>query len=167
MEAEIKKREVLFKRKLKSFYDLEEDGSNLDKILSEYEKIAEFSKHLLTLEGKTLQYAAAQQPKDFTFYLECKSNLKSILDYYEAQLKYLHAQLHRKIRENDPKDMTEKEINSKITCHDSYRDLLYEVLKIKDIHERYSGIIEAYRTRGYSLNNITKGLEIEASNIIL
>lgn len=166
-KAEEQIRNALHKRKLKTFYDLKEDGSNLDEILEEYNKIAKASKTLIEIEGKTLGYALNQQPKDFNFFIECRTNVKSILDYYEAYLKHTHSALYKEIRSVTSRDMTEKEINSLIHDNPTYHNLLFEVLKVRDVHDKFIGIMEAYKQRGFTLNNITKSIEFESQNVIL
>ena len=91
-------------------------------------------------------------------------NLKVMLDYYEALIRNIRGKLYRKIRGDERREINDRGINSLIDANDQVLILTQEMLKVKEMHDTYWGIVEAYLQRGYSLNNITKSLEIAAQD---
>ena len=155
--------------KPKTFNDFVEDVdtgqiTNIDDILGDYKKISKVAKDLIPLSGKSLHDALTSQSNEFYFFRRCMGNLKIMLDYYEALLRNIRGKLYRKIRADERREINDRGINSLIDSNDQVLILTQEMLKVKEMHDTYWGIVEAYLQRGYSLNNITKSLEIAAQD---
>lgn len=173
MNNDIKQiRKTLHLLKPKTFYDFEEDKNtglvkNLDKILEEYKKISKVAKDLVSLPDKTFQEALTTQANEFLFFRSCAGNLKGMLDYHEALVKYRRGKKYNEIRKVESRDYNDRAINSIIDSDRGILDVTFDMLKVREMYDRYNGIVESYNQRGYSLNNITKGLEIMVMDTIL
>lgn len=162
-------REALGSLKPKGLDDLDEDLSNLDDILKEYKAISKISKDLVKLPGKNLSEALATQPSEYNFFRKCEVNLRGLVDFMEVSLKHSRGVKYDNIRktESRAKDLNDRAINSIIDGDKDILEIHYQVLRVKDMHHHFQGIIEAYNQRGYALNNITKALEISAIDYLI
>lgn len=153
--------------KPKTFNDLEEDMSNLDSILKEYEQISKVARDLVKIPGKTLHEALTTQAAEFYFFRMCLGNLKSILDYYDAFIKHTRGKKYGEIKKTDSRDLNDRSINHLIDSDDDVFELTFDYLRVKDTYDKFLSIVESYTQRGYSLNNITKSLEIATLETVL
>lgn len=165
-------RKTLHLLKPKTFSDFEEDKNtglvkNLDSILDEYKKIAKVAKDLVRLPDKTFQEALTTQANEFLFFRSCAGNLKGMLDYHDALVKYRRGKKYNEIRKAESREYNDRAINSIIDSDRGILDVTFDMLKVREMYDRYNGIVESYNQRGYSLNNITKGLEIMVMDTIL
>lgn len=173
MSKDIKQiRKTLHLLKPKTFYDFEENKEtglikNLDDILGEYKKIARVAKDLVPLPDKTFQDALTTQANEFLFFKSCAGNLKGMLDYHEALIKYRRGKKYNEIRKSESREHNHTAINSIVDSDRDILDITFDMLKVKEMYDRYNGIVESYTQRGYSLNNITKGLELMFMDTIL
>lgn len=159
--------EQILKVKLKSIYDLNDDHSNLDDILEQYRLLAKGSKKLLDLKGKDLLTAQREQATHFQFYDEARINLKTIMDYYESLVKHVRGVTYKKIVSSSSKDLPDRAINSQIDADPNYIGEYRTYLTIREVYEKFQSIIDSYKQRGYSLNNIVRAIEHSFQDTIL
>jgi len=165
-------RDALHKLRPKTIDDLDEDtdtlrAKNLSEILSEYDKISKLAKDLIPLKGKTLHEALSNQASEFYFFRLCSGNLKAMLDYHEALLRHIKAVAYRDIENRTSKAHNDRAIQTLIEESDIVFNVMRDIVLIKAMCDRFGGIIESYNQRGYSLNNITKALEIAMMETLL
>lgn len=173
MSKDLKKiRETLHLLKPKTFYDFVEDKAtnlvkNLDDIMAEYKKISRVAKDLIPLPDKTFQEALATQANEYHFFRTCASNLKGMLEYHEALIKFRRGRKYNEIRKAESREHNDRAINSIIDSDEDILRLTFDMLKVKEMYDRYMSIVDSYTQRGYSLNNLTKGLELMFMDSIL
>lgn len=160
-------RKTIHMLKPSSLNDLDEELSNLDTILDEYDKISLVAKDLVKLPGKNLSEALSTQPAEYYFFRKCVVNLRGISDFMEARLKHFRGLKYDKIRKTESKDINDRAINSIIDSDVLILEMTFQYLKVKDMHDRFQSIVESYNQRGYALNNITKALEIAAIDYLI
>jgi hypothetical protein len=160
-------RQDLYKIKLKTFINVKDDMSNIDDILDEYRTISKVVRDLVDISGKSLKEVLTTQAIEFFFFRECLSNIKMLLEYVEEVIRYQRGRKFNEIRKADSRDLSDRAINQLIDANDDIFKLSVQLAKIREVYDRYQGVIEAYNQRGYSLNNITKALEVAALETIL
>lgn len=160
-------RTSLNKIKLKGFNNLLEDHSNLNDILSEYDKIAEVAKDLVDIKNTQLKDSLASQPMEYSFFRRCVTNIKGLLDYYDAAMKYERGKFYNEIRVSNSRELNDRAINQVIDGKDEIFQLTNSYLCVKETYDRFIGIVESYNQRGYALNNITKALEASVMDTLL
>ncbi len=165
-------RDALHKIKPKGLNDFEEDAKtlriiNLKQILSEYESIAKLAKELIPLKGKDLQEALTSQAAEFYFFRICTSNLKAILDYHETLLRHVKGIVYKDTEKGSSKAYTDRAIQSLVEEHTRVFEISRDIVWIRDVLDKFYGIVEAYNQRGYSLNNLTKAIELSAMAVAL
>lgn len=158
---------VLKNTKRHNFYNLNEDGSNLDEILDEYRTIAKVARRLLSVKGKYVEDVMTSHASEFEFFDECRVNLKSLLDYYLEYLKYERGKEYAKIMEKEPRSVNDRTINSLIDSRPHIIQHMLLIHKVRDVYDRFCGILESYKQRGYQLNNYTKHTEYGTRKEIL
>ncbi len=170
MKEEIlaKLRETIHLIRPRTFYDLKDDASNLDDILNEYRAIARVGRKLSKVDMITLQEAlVAQSSEVFFFRTICLSNLKLIMDYYNELLKHKRGGKYKKISDANSRNLNDRAITQIVDADDNIYATTQTMLKVKDVHYQFLGIVDAYQQRGYALNNLTKAVELGATEHIL
>ena len=153
-------REILNKVKPKSWRDIKDDMSNVEDILNEYDTISKVGKDLVNIRGQNLSEALATQPTEYAFFRRCVSNLKGIVEFMDALVKHNRGIKYQNIRTTESKsnDINDRAINSIIDGDPDILEVTFKYLLVKEMYERFQGILESYHQRGYALNNIVKVL---------
>jgi len=149
------------------FSDIKDDGSNLDKILDEYRMIAKIASKLLNPYGKEVGEIINGHASEFEFFQECHGNLKSIIEYYMEYLKHERGKEYEKIMAREPRSIQNTSINSLIDSKTHIVQMSLNVHKVRDVYDRFDGIMESYRQRGYQINNYTKHTELGTLKTVL
>ena len=153
--------------KPKTLDHLEEDLSNLDDILTEYDTISTTAKDLVKLPGKNLSEALATQPAEYHFFRRCSVNLRGLMEFMDASLKHARGTKYDKIRRTEAKDINDRAINSLIDADPDILGMTFQYLRVKDMYDRFQGIVDSYNQRGFALNNMTKALEVAAIDYLI
>ena len=159
--------DILKRIRLKTFYDLEDDCSNLDAILKPYGQIADQAPKLLAMRGKEVEEVLTNHASEFGFYDECRCSLKLLLDYFKALHTHERGVEYRKIVEKNPKALNDRAIHSLIDSQEHILFRLHQVLRITELYNRFDGILDSFRQRGWTLNNYTKHTEYGSLKNIL
>jgi len=135
------------------------DFSNLDDIVAEYDKLYKVGRELVIIEGRTLAEGLATQATERQFFGHCTSLLRRIVKIAEARLAASRGKLYQKLRNEDPRDISDRALNSIVDGNDEVYEVTMEVIKIREYYERFSDLVESYNQRGFALNNLTKAME--------
>lgn len=160
-------RDQLHQLKPMTFKDLKDDMSNLDDILDEYRVIYKATKGLVNLEGQSVQEALVTHPSEFHFFSTCTANLRAFLDYFDALIRSKRSEKYLQIRSGNSRDLNHAAINQMIDSNADIFDLFSRYLKVKSVHDIYLSRVDAYKQRGYTLNNLMKAFEMESLGVIL
>ena len=142
--------------KPKTADNLNGDLSNIDDILSEYDKLYKIGRELVIIESKTLAEGLSTQATERQFFGYCTSLLKRILKIAEARLAASRGKLYYSIMKEEPRDVSDRAINNIIDGHDEIYEQTMIVIKIREYYERFNDLVESYNQRGFALNNLTK-----------
>lgn len=137
---------------------LGEDYKNLPSILAEYEAglDEEEIKSRLNIKGKNLEGANAEHAGWQLYYDSRRADLHALVKYFEARTAAARGKLFRKYTETYNRELSDRQKDKYIDNDEQYLTQYEVYLEIKEVYEKYESVCEAFRSRGYSLNNITK-----------
>lgn len=164
MDVEI---DDILKIRLKNIYDVEDDLSNLYDILNQYKALHKIHNKILDTRGKFIKDALNEQALGFGYFDEARINLKTIVTMLEHYTKHQRSIQFKKIRNKEPKAITEREVNILVDAEPIVMKYLKMHREANEIYEKFISISESFRQRGFVLNNLTKIYESELDKVIL
>lgn len=136
--------------------DLGKNNENLPDILDRYESALGDVEENLAIKGKKLEHANREHPAWQSYYDERRIELHTLYKYFELQIGRVRGKLYKDYTENYSREL---DTRSKDKYIDHEKDFLKAsdlYLEVKDLHDRYAAVVDAFRSRGFALNNITK-----------
>lgn len=130
------------------------------------EEIKEWEKDV-SLNGKNIQVAIVQQPSLLARYDQLASEADFYVDYTDMLVKKIRGEILKRIKDNYSKDYTDTAINKVIDSHPDYIKIQELYLECKLTYTRCKSLVEAFKQRSYSLNNLVKVYEHELDNITI
>ena len=137
-------------------YKLKEDLSNLPDILAQYEDALSDVQENLKIKGKTLQEANVENPVWQSYYDERRVELHTLVKYMDSRVAKARGKLFKSYTENHSHDLSDRAKDKYIDNEPAYLNALELYLEIKEVYEKYESVVDAFRSRGYALNNVTK-----------
>ena len=137
---------------------LGKDYRNLPDILLEYEKglAEELIAPRLKITGKNLEAANAEHASWQLYYESRKADLSSLVKFFEAKTAAARGQLFKTYTEKYSRELSDRQKDKYIDNEPKYLEQFEIYLEIKEIHTKYEAVCNAFQSRGYALNNITK-----------
>lgn len=135
---------------------LGENYKNLPSILEEYEKGLAHIEDSLRIKGKNLESANAEHSGIQFYYESRRADLHTLVKYFEARTAAARGNLFRKFTETYSRDLSDRQKDKYIDNDDQYLTQYEVYLEVKDVYEKYEAVCDAFRSRGFALNNITK-----------
>ncbi len=143
------------KIKLSLIERLGEDYKNLPDILAEYEKGLEEVEENLNITGKRLEAANSEHAAWQLYYDSRRADLYILLKYFEAKTTAVRGMLFKKMNSFN-QTLSDRQKDKYIDNEEKYLTQLEIYLEVKGTYEKYEAICNAFKSRGYALNNITK-----------
>jgi hypothetical protein len=135
---------------------LHENVTNVIAIIEVYESQLDGFEDHLRLQGKDLVIALHEQPSWLVYYDAKRAELKTALDYMDLSVQRVRGKLWKDYTENYSRDIQSKDKEQYIN-HEPTFIVAYELyLELKDLYDRYVSVVEAFKARGFALNNITR-----------
>ena len=136
--------------------DLGKDNKGLPAILDQYETTLEEVEGNLAIEGKLLEHSNREQAAWQSYYDQRRIELHTLVKYLESDIKRVRGKLFRSFIENHSRDLSDRAIDKYIDQEETFLKANELYLEVKDLYDRYESVVEAFKSRGYALNNITK-----------
>jgi hypothetical protein len=136
--------------------ELGEKFKNMPTVLAEYETAIEDYEDNLAIKGKTLEVANRENPGWQAYYDERRIELKTLVDYMEAQVQRTRGRLFKTYTEAHSRELTDRAKDKYIDNEDAYLTTYEIYLEVKELYNKYQAVVDAFTSRGYALNNITK-----------
>ncbi len=143
------------------------DLAKLPKVLGEYDKALEDVEDLIRIKGKKLEFANMENPAQQSYYDQKRIELKTLTDFMEMEVQRVRGKLFRKYKESHSRELGEREINQYINNEAAYLTKYQMYLEVKEMYQKYQAVVDAFTTRGYALNNITKARVASIEDAIL
>lgn len=136
--------------------DLGKDLQHIPTILSEYEQELEGVDKILVIKGKGLEEANKENAAWQHYYDHKRVELKTIVDYLESRVEQVRGRLFKSYTETSQRDLSDRAKGQYINNEKAYLDMYEIYLEAKEVYAKYNATVEAFTSRGYALNNITK-----------
>lgn len=136
--------------------DLGKNNINLPTILANYETALKGFEDKLEIKGKNLEHANSEQPGWQSYYDQRRIELYTLVKYYDGQINRVRGKLFKSYTETYSRELTDRAKDKYIDHEKSYLQMLEIYLEVKEVHDQYNSVVEAFKSRGYALNNITK-----------
>lgn len=136
--------------------DLGNNLQNIPSVLYEYEQALEGIEDVLRIKGKKLEQANVENAAWQHYYDQKRLELKTIVDYLEARVDQVKGRLFKSYTETSPRELSDRAKTQYINNEKAYLDMYELYLEAKEVHAKYNTAVEAFTSRGYSLNNIVK-----------
>jgi len=135
---------------------LGEDYKNLPVILAEYEKGLEEVEANIAIKGKNLEAANAEHSSWYYYYESRRAELSTLEKFFDAKTAAARGRLFKKFTETYNRDLSDRQKEHYINNEEAYLKQNEVYLEIREIYKKYEAVCEAYKSRGFKLNNITK-----------
>jgi len=138
---------------------IQEVGKNfegLPTIFDRYEAALQGYNDNLKIKGKNLEHANREQPSWYSYYDERRIELYTLVKHFEGQLDRVRGKLFKTYTETYSRELSDRAKDKYIDNEESYLNMLEIYLEVKELYNKYEMVVEAFRTRGFALNNITK-----------
>jgi len=125
-------------------------------VIAEYEKGLEEVESRLVIKGKNLESANAEHAAWQLYYDSRRTDLYTLLKFFDAKTAAARGKLFKKFTEHYNRDLSDRQKDQYINNEETYLNQLEIYLEIKEIYEKYEAVCNAFKSRGFALNNITK-----------
>lgn len=143
------------------------DPKNIPDVLAPYQAELDTVESKLLIEGKKLEHANREQPQ-WQYYFEIrKVELNSLIKYLETDLNRIRGKLFKNFTENHRMDLSDRAKDKYIDNEPAYLAKYEIYLEVKEVYDKYTAICEAFQSRGYALNNITRARVAERYDDII
>jgi hypothetical protein len=130
--------------------------ANLPAMLEQYEReLAEAEQHL-AIKGKKLEHANRENPTWQHYYDARRIELATLVKYMEMQVARVRGKLFKSYSEHNQRDFSDKAKNQMIDNEPAYLNVYELYLEVEEMYKKYQAVVDAFTSRGYALNNITK-----------
>jgi len=129
---------------------------HLPAIIEQYEEDLAEAEQNLSIKGKTLQAANLEQASWMSFYDQKRVELSTLLKYMEREVERVRGKLWQQYTEKMSRDLNTRDKENYINNEPAYLTKQEQYLMVSEIHGKFASIVEAYKARGYALNNIVK-----------
>lgn len=140
---------------------------NLSSILEQFSSHLNGVESILNIEHKSLEQANRETAYWQFFYDSKKTELVSLYKSMEAEVESVRGNLFKTLLKTNQRDMSDRARDKFIDAEPAYLDIYEKFLEVKELHDKYCAVVEAFKTRGYALNNITKARVAEVHNMII
>lgn len=136
--------------------ELGEKYENLSRIIEEYDTALSDLATELKIEGKKLEFANRENPVLQNYYDQRRIELYTLTKYMESRVAKTRANLYKSYIETYNRDLSDRAIEKYIDGEKAYLDVFELYLEVEELYKKYQGVVDAFTSRGYALNNITK-----------
>ena len=139
---------------------------NVGSLVLEYEKELDDVEDKLRVEGKTVEFASREQASHLYYYMGRKAELNSILLYMEKKVDAIRGKKFRKYTENWNQAISDRAKEQYVNNETEVLSMYELYLEVKEIHEKYAGVVKAFEARGFALRNKVELLVAEKNEVI-
>jgi hypothetical protein len=125
-------------------------------ILKEFDEKIKTWKLDVSLKGKNITIANIEQAAYLARYDQIKVDLKSLLSYYDMQVKKSRGEILQTIYQHSTIDYSASEKNMLIDSNPAYLKYKQIHLDIEAMYSLLASISEQFKNRAYTLNNLVK-----------
>lgn len=135
--------------------DLGKNNTNLPNLIHEYDNEIKEAEDRLRIRGKLLEVAQQEQCAWPLFYEVRKTELKSLVKYFQAEVARVRGTHVRRYTENYSRQLGDRAMNGYIDAEESYLQMNQLLLEVEELYDQYVSICEAFTKRGFALRDLT------------
>lgn len=140
---------------------------NLSSILEKYQHDIINVETILNVEHKSLEQANRESTYWQYFYDCKKTELNSLVKLLEAEVEAVRGNLFKTLLKTNQRDMSDRARDKFIDAEPAYLTAYEKYLEVKELYDKYCAVVDAFTSRGYALNNITKARVAEVHNMVI
>ena len=129
---------------------------NLPKILEEYEGYLATVEENLAIKGKTLAEACVEHASWAVYYDQKRVELGSLKKYMEREVDRIRGKQWMQVTDTNSRDYSTTDKNNYINCDPAFLAMHELMLEVAELYDKFVAVSDAFKSRGYALNNITK-----------
>lgn len=130
--------------------------ANLVTMIIQYEKDMADADKNLEIKGKTLERANVENASWHFYYDQRRAEIANIVRFLESEVEKVRGNLYKSYKEGHSIALSDREIGRYIDTEQAYLTVYRMLLEVKELHDKYQGLVESFTTRGYALNNIVR-----------
>lgn len=135
---------------------IEDANKNLPQVIDTYQKALEEVEDNLKIRGKRLEWANVEQAAWLSYYDERRIELRVLVKHLEAKVQRKRGQLWIFYTEQYNRELGPKDKDQYINTDEQYLTQYDLLLEVEELYKKYDSVVEAFRSRGYALRNITE-----------
>ena len=142
-------------------------ADNLPVLIALYETILDTVEENLRIKGKRLEAANVEHATWLAYYDQRKIELSTITKFMLAQVESARGKLWKDYTKNMSLDLNYRDKENFINNEPYYLAMHELYLEIEELYKKFDAVVEAFKSRGYALNNITRIRIAEMSDYVL
>jgi len=149
---------------------ISEVSNDLTKILTyltKYDEELEKAEPLFKLEKQRLELLCRTHPQYLARYDQLLAEIKSLEDIVQLRLEQEESKHWKKYNEGYPRQLTARDIQAYISGEKEVVAIKEILLEVQSYKMQFNAIVEAFKSMGWSLNNIVKLRVSELQDTIL
>lgn len=135
---------------------LGENAAGLPGIVDEYEEHLSGAARHLNMKGKTAQEANAEHATWLYFYDQKRIELYILKKHMEKEVSRIRGKLWKEYTETHSRELNARDKDNYINQEKAFLNKDELMLIVQELHDHYQAVVDAFKARGYALNNITK-----------
>lgn len=124
--------------------------------LEHFEAELKDSATIISVSKKKLEDSIVEQPAWFAYYDGLRVDLYYINKTIDLYLKKRRSEIIADIDKHHPKILTEKAKDQFVYNNNEFFELAVAQLEVEELLSKYESTIDAFKQRGFALNNIVK-----------
>lgn len=133
-----------------------DNADDLVRLIEKYDAAIEEAGDAVTVSGKTLEDANMEQGPLLLKYARLHAEAKNVSRLLDARGDSVRVRLHKGIQKNSDRALSDRTIDKYVDGDQEMLDHLALLIELRSLEEKLAAVVEAVKTRGYALNNITR-----------
>jgi hypothetical protein len=129
---------------------------HLPAIIEQYEEDLEDAEKHISIKGKTLEGANVEHASWMSYYDQKRVELSALMKFLEREVERIRGKLWVQYTEKMSLALNTRDKENYINNEPAYLAKQEQYLMVKEIHDKYSSLVDAFKSRGFALNNIVK-----------
>jgi len=122
----------------------------------DYDGLLSEAEEHLAIKGKSLERANVENSSWQHYYDQKKIELHTLAKYFDMEISRIRGKMFRQYKETHSMELSDREINRYIDNEKAYLDVYELYLEVKELYEQFESVVNAFTSRAFLLNNITK-----------
>lgn len=135
--------------------------------IKSYEEHLKLFSERLAIKGKRIDHANIEQSSWQAFYDERKRELNAICKWFEMKVDATRGKLWAQYTENSSRELSPRDKDHYINNEPTYLAYYEILLAFREMYEKYDAVVDAFKSRGYALNNLTRLYTASLPDVVL